>query len=269
MGHPKAKQISLGELARQLGGQLQGDPERIVRGANSLADAGADEISFLANVRYEKFMSATRAAAVIVSANYGGRGESLIRCEDAYFAFREAMVLLYGFRIHPFAGVDELARVHPSARLGRDVAVGQFVTIGPDAEVGDASVLYPGVFVAAGCKIGRECVLYPNVVLYDHTMLGDRVTIHACSVVGEDGFGYATHGGRHEKIPQAGWVEIADDVEIGACCTVDRATVGVSAIGAGSKLSNLIAIGHGTKVGRHCLFVAQSGVAGSTTIGDY
>lgn len=269
MSHSRAKEIQLGELAARLGGQLQGDPARFIRGAAGLAEAGEGELSFLANVRYEKFMGTTRAGAVIVSAEYSGPGESLIRCEDPYFAFREAMVLLYGFRRHPFGGVDAQARVDPSARLGQDVAIAAFVTIGPDVLVGDGAVLYPGVFVAAGCRIGRDCVLYPNVVLYDGTVLGDRVTIHACAVIGEDGFGYATHGGRHEKIPQAGWVEIADDVEIGACCTIDRATVGATAIGSGTKFSNLVAIGHGTKVGRHCLFVAQSGVAGSATIGDY
>ena len=269
MSRSEARETPLGELARRLGGQLQGDPRRIIRGANSLGEAGADEISFLANVRYEKFMGATKAAAVIVSADYSGPGQSLIRCEDPYFAFREAMVVLYGFRQHPFSGVDALARIDPTAQLGENVSIAWFVTIGQDVEVGDGAVLYPGVFVAAGCKIGRDSVLYPNVVLYDGTVLGERVTVHACSVIGEDGFGYATHAGRHEKIPQAGWVEIADDVEIGACCAIDRATMGATVIGAGTKFSNLVAIGHGTKVGRGCLFVAQSGVAGSTTIGDY
>ena len=265
----QAKEITLGALAAELAGELTGPPERTIRGANALADAQPDEVAFLANARYERFMAQTKAGAVIVARDYRGPGESLIRCEDPYFAFREAMVLLYGFRRHPFGGVDAAARVHPTARLEENVAVAQFVTVGPEARVGSGSVLYPGVFVGAGCRIGRDCVLYPNVVLYDGTILGDRVTIHACTVIGEDGFGYATHDGRHEKIPQAGWVEIGDDVEIGSCCAIDRATMGATVIGAGTKFSNLVAIGHGTRVGRHCLFVAQAGVAGSTCIGDY
>jgi len=269
MDKAKAKEITLGELAERLGGSLSGEAGKVVRGANGLAEAREDEVSFLANARYRKFMPTTAAAAVIVSTDYDGPGQSLIRCDDPYFAFREAMVLLYGFRQHPFSGVDALARVDPTARLGANVAVAQFATVRANAEIGDGTVLYPGVFVAAGCKIGRDCVLYPNVVLYEGTILGDRVAIHACTVVGQDGLGYATHAGRHEKIPAAGWVEIGDDVEIGACCTIDRATVGATVIAAGTKFSNLVAIGHGTRVGRHCLFVAQSGVAGSTTIGDY
>ncbi len=268
MSDSGAAEITLGELAERLGGKLEGQPEKVIRGAGPLGEAREDQISFLANVRYEKFMAATRAAAVIVSQDYAGPGESLIRCDDPYFAFREAMVALYGFRRHPFSGIDPQARIDPTARLGPNAAVAPFVTIGARVEIGEQTVLYPGVFVAAGCRIGRRCTLYPNVVLYAGTVLGDRVTIHACSVIGEDGFGYATRDGRHEKIPQAGWVEIGEDVEIGACCTIDRATVGATVIGAGTKFSNLVAIGHGVKLGRDCLFVAQVGVAGSTSIGD-
>jgi UDP-3-O-[3-hydroxymyristoyl] glucosamine N-acyltransferase len=265
----KAREITLGELTERIGGRLDGPADKLIRGANALAEAKQDEVAFLANVRYERFMADTSAGAVIVAADYDGPGESLIRCQDPYFAFREAMVVLYGFRVHPFAGIDPQARIDPSAKLGQNVSVAQFVTVGPDVHIGDGSVLYPGVFVGPSCRIGRDCILYPNVVIYDHTVLGDRVSVHACTVIGEDGFGYATHAGRHEKIPQAGWVEIADDVEIGACCALDRAAVGATVIGPGTKFSNLVAIGHGAKVGRACLFVAQAGIAGSTTIGDY
>ncbi|KKK59950.1 hypothetical protein LCGC14_3029230, partial [marine sediment metagenome] len=190
-------------------------------------------------------------------------------------------VPVYGVSVHGIA--DLLGRfpelrelvlgksvdVDPTAKLGPDVAVAQFATVGAGVEVGEGSVLYPGVYVAPGCRLGRGCVLHPNVVLYEGTILGDRVTIHAGSVVGEDGFGYATHAGVHEKIPHSGHVELGDDVEIGACCTIDRASLGTTVIGAGTKLSNLVAIGHGTKIGRGCLLVAQVGIAGSTTIGDY
>jgi len=268
MTQRKANEIRLGELARRLGGRCQADPDTPIRGAAGLAEAGEDELSFLANARYEKYMESTKAAAVIVSTDYDGPGRGLIRCEDPYFAFRQAMVILYGFAAHPFGGIDPSARIDPSTRMGKGVAVARFASIGADVQIGDGTVIYPGVYVGPGCRIGRDCVLHPNVVLYDGTILGDRVTIHACTVIGEDGFGYATHEGRHEKIPQAGWVEIGDDVEIGTCCAIDRATMGPTVIGPGTKLSNLVAIGHGTKVGRRCLFVAQSGVAGSTTIGD-
>ena len=261
--------MTLRELAQRIGGRLEGPAERMIRGANSLAEAGEEEVAFLAHGRYKRFMATTSAGAVIVAEDYQGPGQSLIRCKDPYFAFRQAMVELYGFREHPFEGVDPAARIDPTARLGQGVCVGQFVSIGPGAEIGDRTVLYPGVYVGASVRIGADCILYPNVVLYEGTVLGDRVTVHACSVIGQDGFGYATHAGVHEKIPQSGWVEVADDVEIGSCCTIDRATLGVTVIGAGTKFSNLVAIGHGTRVGRGCLFVAQSGIAGSTNIGDY
>lgn len=266
---PDTQAMTLGELARLIEGELTGPAERVVRGAAGLAEAGPEELSFLANARYEKHMPATQAAAVIVAADYRGPGASLIRCKDPYYGFRQAMVALYGFRRHEFQGISPLACVDPTASLAAGVAVAQFASVGPRASIGENTVIYPGACVGPDCRIGRDCVIYPNAVLYDGCVLGDRVAIHANTVLGEDGFGYATHAGRHEKIPQVGRVEIGDDVEIGACCAIDRAAVGATAIGAGTKFSNLIAIGHGTKVGRGCLFVAQAGVAGSATIGDY
>ena len=129
--------------------------------------------------------------------------------------------------------------------------------------------MYPGVYIGENCRLGDDCVLYPNVVIYDNTILGDRVTIHAGSVIGEDGLGYAPVGEKWRKIPQVGIVEIGDDVEIGANCAIDRATLGRTVIATGTKFSNLVAIGHGTKIGEHCMFVAQVGVAGSVTVGKH
>ena len=236
--------------------------------------AGADEVAFLANVRYERHMAETKAAAVIVAADYAGPGEALIRCEDPYFAFREAMVIFYGFRNHGFDGLDDRAAVHPTACVAEGARLAPFVVVSAGASIASGSTLYPGVYVGPGCRIGTDCVLHPNVALYEGCLLGDRVTIHAGSSIGQDGFGYAPHTGadgvvRHEKIPQAGWVVIEDDVEIGACCTIDRATMGSTTIGAGTKFSNLVAIGHGTQMGKHCLLVAQAGIAGSVRVGDH
>lgn len=262
-------EITLSELAEMIGGELVGDGARTVRGLGSIESARPDEVTFLANRRYEKFVGTTEAAAVIVPSDYAGPGRSLIRCKDAYFAFRQAMVAFYGFRRPPFDGIDPRSDIHPSAQLAEDVRVGPFSTIGPGAAVGRGTVIYPGVYVGPRCRIGCDCILYPSVTLYDGTILRDRVTIHSGTSIGHDGFGYATHGGRHEKIPQVGWVELEDDVEIGACCAIDRATMGATVIGAGTKFSNLIAIGHGTKTGKHCLVVAQTGIAGSVMVGNY
>lgn len=266
--------MTLSELADRIGGVLTGEGAKRIRGAAALDDAGPEEISFLANQRYTPQMAATRAAAVIVAEDYDGPGPALIRCADAYLAYREAMVALYGFREAPFTGIDADARIDPSAKLAPDVAVGPFVTICQNVEIGAGTVVYPGVFIGPDSRIGAGGILYPNVTLYDGSILGRRVTVHASSSIGQDGFGYATHPGadgvvRHDKIPPTGWVELEDDVEIGACCAIERAAMGPTVIGAGTKFADLVAIGHGTKLGQHCLMVSQSGIAGSTIVGKY
>jgi len=262
-------ELSLGQLAEQIGGTLEGDPDRIVRGMASIEAAGCDEVTFLSNVKYEKHVAESKAAAVIVPRDYAGPGESLIRCEDSYFAFRQAMVLMYGFRQAPMRGVDERACIDPSAKLGENVTVMPFAFVGPRASVGDGTVIYPNVYIGADVRVGRDCEIMPSVTIYDGCVLGDRVRIHAGTSIGQDGFGYATHEGQHHKIPEAGHVELGDDVEIGACCAIERATLGATVIGAGTKFADLIGIGHGTKMGKHCLMVSQSGIAGSTTVGNY
>jgi len=261
--------LTLGSLADRIGGVLEGDGALVVRGLASIEAAGPDEVTFLANVRYERYMKDTAAAAVIVGANYAGPGERLIRCADPYFAFREAMVVMHGFRRPHFEGVDPRACVDPSAELAEGVRVAPFAVIGPRAVVGAGTAVWPHVYIGPDCRIGRDCELYPSVTLYDGTVLGDRVRVHAGAAIGQDGFGYATHEGRHHKIPEGGHVVLEDDVEIGACCAIERATLGATVIGAGTKFADLVAIGHGTTMGEHCLMVSQSGIAGSTHVGKY
>jgi len=263
------KEITLGKLAEAIGGELQGPRDLLVRGIAGIESAGPDEVTFLSNVKYERYVARTKAAAVIVSADYAGTGGSLIRCEDSYFAFRQAMVLMYGFRRAPFEGIDPRASIDPSAELGGGVNVGPFAVIGPRVKIGQGTTIYPNVYVGSEVRIGRDCELFPSVTIYSGCILGDRVRIHAGTAIGQDGFGYATHKGVHEKIPEAGWVELEDDVEIGACCAIERATLGATVIGAGTKFADLIGIGHGTRLGKGCLMVSQSGIAGSTTVGNY
>jgi UDP-3-O-[3-hydroxymyristoyl] glucosamine N-acyltransferase len=262
-------EMKLSELAKLIDGELSGDGEVVIRGLATIESAGPDEVTFLTNNKYVKHVEATRAAAVIVAKNYAGPGARLLRCKDPYFAFREAMVAFYGFRQPYFEGVDARAVVDPSARLAPDARVAPFAVIGPQTVIGPGAVIYSGVNIGPRCRIGGGCTLYPNVTLYDGTILHDRVTIHAGTSIGHDGFGYATHNGRHEKIPQVGWVELEDDVEIGANCAIDRATMGPTVVGAGTKFSNLVAIGHGTRLGKGCLLVAQTGIAGSVVVGNY
>lgn len=263
------RQMTLAELAETIAGELTASGEVTVGGMASIESAGPDEVTFLANARYERHMKDTRAAAVIVGRDYRGPGERLIRCEDPYFAFRQAMVAFYGFRKPRFEGIDPRACIDPSAVLAEDVRVGAFVVIGPNAKVGAGTAIYPGAYIGADVRIGRDCTIHPSVTLYDGTIVGDRVHVHAGTSIGQDGFGYATRDGAHHKIPEAGWVELEDDVEIGACCAIERATLGATVIGAGTKFADLIGIGHGTRLGRHCLMVSQSGIAGSTHVGNY
>jgi len=263
------KEMTLSQLAELLGGELTGESDRVVRGMASVESAGPDEVTFLSNVRYERFMKDTRAAAVIVAADYAGAGESLIRCADPYFAFREAMMAFYGPRRPQFEGVDGRACIDPTATLGEGVRIAPLAVVSAAAVIGAGTVLYPHVYVGPNCRIGRDCTIYPNVTIYNDCVLGDRVRIHAGTSIGQDGYGYATYQGAHHKIPEAGRVILEDDVEIGSCCAIERATLGDTIIGAGTKFADLVAIGHGTTMGTGCLMVSQSGIAGSTRVGDY
>jgi UDP-3-O-[3-hydroxymyristoyl] glucosamine N-acyltransferase len=248
--------MKLSELASKIGAEVIGDGNVDVSTCATLDQAAAGQVSFLANQKYAKQLETTNASAVVVGLNARSERVNLLKAKDPYYAFTLAMVLLHGHRKHPHAGV------HPDARVD------------PTATIGENTVVYPGCFVGPRAQIGRDCILYANVVVYDDCVVGDRVTIHANTTIGQDGFGYATHKDpdgvvRHHKIPQIGNVVVEDDVEIGSNCAIERATLGSTVIGKGTKFCDLIAIGHGTKVGQHCLFVAQVGLAGSVTTGNY
>lgn len=254
--------------ARGLTARLDGE-DRTVHAVNTLQDAGRGELSFLSNPKYAPLLSDTAAEAVIVGEDVE-RPErmSVIRSNDPYAAVTYAVVIVHGYRRHPAWGIHPDAHVHPDASVGAgaNLAPGSFVDAG--AVLGDNCTLYPGTFVGARAQLGADCVLYANAVVYDDCVLGDRCTIHAATVVGQDGLGYAPVDGRWVKIPQVGIVEIAEDVEIGANCSIDRATLGKTVIGAGTKMGNGNVIGHGTRVGRDGMFAGQVGLAGSTSVGD-
>ena len=244
--------MRLSELAGQIDAELVGDGgETEIHGIAPLEQAGAGQVSFLSNTRYGKDFAETRASAVIVGKGVKSERTALLRCEDPYYAFARAMILLHGHRRHPHAGV------HPGANVD------------PSATIGEGTVVYPGAFVGPRAKVGRDCILYPNVVIYDDCVLGDRVIVHAGTVIGMDGFGFATHKGVHHKIPQPANVTIEDDVEIGANCSIARGALVNTFIGRGTKMDGLVMIGHGARVGRGCIIVAQVAIAGSVTIGNY
>jgi UDP-3-O-[3-hydroxymyristoyl] glucosamine N-acyltransferase len=250
---------------------LQGDPSRRIRRVATLEDAAEGDVAFLSNPKYEKMLQATRATAVVLRPGVEAPPHvDLIRVDDPYAAITAFIVKLHGYRQHRCVPPDRTrSSIHETAQIGENATIHPGVAIDEHAVIGRDAIIYPGCYIGPRCRLGDNVLLYPNVVLYDDTIVGERVTIHANTTIGEDGLGYAPVGGQWVKIPQIGHVEIEDDVEIGANCTIDRATLGRTRIGRGSKFSNLIAIGHGTQIGEHCLLVAQVGVAGSVTVGHH
>jgi len=262
---------TLGELAEYVGGQVQGDPNVEIRLASTLSRAKEGEISFLANRKYEKHLRTTRASAVIASKEMSNAVTSvpLLIADDPYYAFMQIMVLLHGHRKHKKVGISPRASISDSAKIGTDCHIHDFVVIADEAKIGNGCIIYPNAYIGRNVQLGNDCIIYPNATIYDGCKIGNRVIINANSTVGEDGFGYASHNGVHHKIPQTGIVIIEDDVEVGTCCGIERGTLGDTIIGQGSKLGDLVAIGHGAKIGPHCLLVAQVGIAGSTTLGHH
>ncbi len=260
---------TLDEIAQHVGGRVCGNPDLRIRAAATLSEAREGDISFLANRRYEKQLESTQASAVIVGQEMPGTRVALLVTEDPYFAFAQVLVLLYGHRKHKEVGISPRASIATSAAIGPGCHIHDFATVADQARIGSGCIIYPCVYVGAGAQIGNDCILYPNATIYDGSRIGNRVIINANSTIGVDGFGYATHEGVHYKMPQVGGVVIEDDVEIGSSCSIERGTVGDTVIGQGSKLGDLVTIGHGTRIGPYCLLVAQVGVAGSTTLGHH
>jgi UDP-3-O-[3-hydroxymyristoyl] glucosamine N-acyltransferase len=260
---------TLGELAQYVGGQVRGDPNIAISSAATLGRAGKGDISFLSNEKYEKQLLTTKASAVIVGKETVTASSPLLISEDPYYAFMQIMVLLHGHRKHKKVGISPRAVISDTAKVGAGCNIHEFVTIADGAKVGDGCVIYPCVYIGENTQIGNDCILYPNAVIYEGCKIGNRVIVNANATIGEDGFGFASHNGVHHKIPQIGSVVIEDDVEIGAGCGIERGTLNDTIIGQGTKIGDLVAIGHGTKVGPHCLLVAQVGIAGSTSLGHH
>ena len=258
---------TLGELAEYVSGRVCGNPDVIIKSASTLGRANEGDISFLTNRKYEKQLWTTKASAVIVGKETPATSVPLLIADNPYYAFMQIMVLLHGHRRHKKVGISPKASISDSAKVGVDCHIHDFVTISDKARIKDGCIIYSGAYIGKDVQIGNDSIIYPNVVIYDGCKIGNRVIINANSTIGEDGFSYATYKGIHHKIPQTGIVILEDDVEIGACCGIERGTLNDTVIGQGSKLGDMVTIGHGTKVGSNCLLVAQVGIAGSTNIG--
>ncbi len=267
--------VTLAEFSEFLSGQgfdneIDGDGAVRVSAVNTLEDAQAGEISFLSNPKYTDLLGQTKASAVISDRSVAApEGLTLLRCDDPYAGVTAAIIRIHGYRVHPEWGIDDRAIIAESATVGDGANIGPYVTISDHVVIGEDVTIYPGCYLGEHAVVGDRVILFPNVVIYDHACLGNRITVHAGSVIGQDGLGYVRHKGGWLKIPQVGKIVIEDDVEIGAACALDRATLGTTRIGRGTKMSDSVVVGHGASIGEECMFVAQVGIAGSATIGNH
>lgn len=265
---PDGPVMTVSELASHLGGTVEGDATLVIRSIASLQDAGPDSLSWVGSPEFEKEAAETGACAVLAPDGCTlPAGKTVIRVSDPDVALCRALDC--------FAPpVDRVAEgVHPSATVAEDAmvagaAIGPGVYIGRGARIGPGTQLHPNVHVGQHTTIGRDCVLWPSVVVRERVCIQDRVIIHPNATIGADGFRYLQRGGKHLKVPQIGTVVIESDVEIGAGSCVDRARTGVTRIGRGTKLDNLVQIGHNVDVGEDCIIVAQCAMAGSVTLED-
>lgn len=256
------------ELARLVGGAIVGNPDLVLRDVNSLELAKSDELSFVSSPKHFKEADHSQAGCVIAPKGYPSMTKTVIVVDHPKAAFVKAMWVFRPER-YVATGIHPTAVIDPSATIGSEVSIGPQVTIGKEAKIGHRVRIGPGTSVGDRVHIGEGTLIYPNVTLYHGVVIGPRVIIHAGSVIGADGFGFVLEGGRHLKVPQLGNVVIEDDVEIGANCTIDRATFGSTVIGRGTKTDNLVHIAHNVRVGEHSILVAQVGIAGSSKIGNY
>jgi UDP-3-O-[3-hydroxymyristoyl] glucosamine N-acyltransferase len=260
---------TLRQLAELVQGDVVGDEGLVITAARSLTEAQPGDITFIEDEDHVPALKACQASAVVAPATVALKGLPYIRVSDPLNAFVTIVRHLHGRTEPPPHGIDPRASVHPTAQIGPEASVFPFAVVGEGAVVGTRCRLYSGAVIGRFCRLGDDVTLYPNVVLYDGAVLGHRVIVHANAVLGADGFGYRLQQGRHVKVPQLGQVEIGDDVEIGACTTIDRGTFQATRIGEGTKIDNLVQIGHNCRIGRHNLLVSQMGMAGSSSTGDY
>ena len=265
---------TLEQLAALVRGRLVGDGKVSIQSARPVAEAGPGDITFIESERYAKLLRGSPASAAIVGPHMKLSVDSspdfpVIEVPDPIDAFLAVRSHLDDVLRPRWVGIHHRAYVAPSAKLGANVAIHPLAYVGEDAEIGEGATVHPGAVVGNRCKLGRDVTLHPNVVLYDDVMLGDRTEVHAGTVLGADGFKYRQVDGRHVKIPHTGRVEVGADVEIGSNCAVDRGTFGAIKIGDGTKIDNLVMIGHNNVIGRHNLLCGQVGIAGSCTTGDH
>lgn len=260
--------MKLSEIASLVHGEIFGNPDLDITGVAGITEAREGDITFLSGKRHAKDLRHCRASCIIVQEHMTDTALTQLKVANPQLAYARLLERFYVRPLKSF-GVSRDAFVSPSAKIGRNVSIFPYSFIADGASVGEDSVVYPFVFIGENSIVGTQCVVHPHVTLRERVKIGNRVIIHSGAVIGSDGFGYVFDGSIHVKIPQVGGVIVGDDVEIGANVTIDRATTGKTIIGRGTKIDNLVQIGHNVTIGENAIIVAQVGVGGSTSIGNY
>jgi len=260
--------MKLGELANRLGAELRGDAELEVNGVKGIEDAGPTEVTFVANPRYTPLARATKAAAVLVEPEFQEIAAPTLRIKNPYLAFSRALGLFYQPPTYP-PGIHRTAVIDPTASVGEGAHIGAYVVVGPGVRLGPHATLLPHVVLYQGVHAGSHLFAHAHAVVRENCILGDDVTLENGAIVGADGFGFAKNElGHWKKIPQSGPVHLGNRVDVQANACVDRATVGATEIGDGTKIDNLVQVGHGSRIGENTLLCAQTGLAGSSVVGN-
>jgi UDP-3-O-[3-hydroxymyristoyl] glucosamine N-acyltransferase len=270
IGGERACTLTAVAIADIVGGELRGDPGTIVSGVCPLDRASADDVSFASQARYAPLFRDTQAGIVLVTAELAdipSNAPSRIVVANPHDALLSLLPKFYPERSRE-PGIRPTVRIGRGARIGKEVRLDDYAVIGADASIGDGVWIGGHSVIGEGVSIGNDSQIFPNVTAYSGTSLGERVRAHSGSVLGSDGFGYVSRGSEHAKIPHIGRCVIGNDVEIGANTTIDRGSIDDTVIGDGTKIDNLVQVGHNVKIGRLCLIMAQVGIAGSTRIGD-
>jgi UDP-3-O-[3-hydroxymyristoyl] glucosamine N-acyltransferase len=254
------------EIASFLNGRVSGNGGVVIANVCGIDEADEGDLTFVANPKYLKKLKTTKASAILVSADIAAPGKNLIIVEDPYTALGKVLGLFYPEE-KDFPGIHRQAFVEEGAVISEKAAIHPGAFIGRDAKIADGVIIYPGVFIGRDVSIGEDAVIYPNVSIYRKCIIGKRVILHAGVVVGSDGFGFTRPAVENFKIPQVGIVQIDDDVEIGANCTIDRATMGKTWIQRNVKIDNLVQIAHNVVIGENSVIAAQSGISGSAKLG--
>ena len=260
--------MNLGELAKRLGAELRGDPELEVTGVKGIEESGSSDITFVANPRYAGLAHKTRAVAVLVEPDFPEISAATLRIKNPYHAFSRALAIFYQPPSYP-PGIHPTAVIDATAEIDEGAHIGAYVVIGPGVRLGPYATLLPHVVVYQGVQIGSYFFAHAHAVIREGCTLGDHVTLENGAIIGADGFGFSKNEAGHwEKIPQSGPVVLGHRVDVQANACIDRATVGATEIGDGTKVDNLVQIGHGSRVGQNTLLCAQVGLAGSSVIGS-